>query len=352
MDIDEFETLINKCNLATDENQNVIFTPINPKDNQLISQILKNNQIEKISLADFNSLAQKNFPLYKARQKQKQQKVKAFSNMTPQQVAALPTEQKVDYLEALFSSNQTATEIIEFCGKNKQNIKACLFNLTFPQSFWDNERKSVDRFISLIANRPEITDKIKNWQNTTLEDKKLVIQQAAQVFKHVYGLKPDIAFFTPEEEKASNIANGLDENVHINAAYYTKGKISFNEERLQNSDNFFAISVLLHEGTHMRQHFTSFNDKLVDRIFSCHINNTVVYENKINNKDAIEYKDLYTLQPSEIHAYRLQQYAEQQLTAKTGIEKTNLNNLDKETKQIHNKAFSMASISKYHSSQK
>ena len=181
-----------------------------------------------------------------------------------------------------------------------------------------------------------------------MDNKKDVIRQAANIFEYVYGTAPKIEFFTEEQEKARQKNAGLNENAHINAAYYHKGKIHFNEERLQKSDNFFAVSVMFHEGTHLRQDCENFDNPLVKRIFDCDMNNVTLYENEINDRESANYKDLYAMQPDETHAHGLQEYMEQQLTEKTGIEKDRNTN-SKEVKRIHNKAFSMAKLTQYRS---
>lgn len=188
----------------------------------------------------------------------------------------------------------------------------------------------------------DITDKLKNWSETSLQDRKDTIVQAAKIFKYVYGMVPEIGFFTPEEEKARLRQAGLNENAHINAAFYRNGKICFNEERLQESDNYFAVSVLFHEGTHHRQETQSFDNPLVNRIFNTNIN---VYENELNNKGDTSYKDLYTMLPDEVHAYGIQEYMEKQLAEKTGIVKTAA--VNKEANKIHNKALAMAKLAQY-----
>ena len=242
-------------------------------------------------------------------------------------------------------------KIADMCAKNEANIKACLFHMDFPKSFWEEEKKKADRYASLIAKQPEIIEKMKNWAQTTLEEKKNVIREAAQVFEHVYGAAPKILFFTEEEQRLKNKANGLAENVHIDAAHSGGGVIYFNLDRLQSSDNFFAVSVVFHEGMHFRQDNETFSDALADRIMKCHTNYTRIYEDRLNDKESLTYKDLYTMQPHETHAYGLQEYVEDKLTELTGVQKTCSAN-SHETNKIHNKAFSMAKVTQYRSSQK
>lgn len=277
MKIEDFEALMDTCKITMNENGKVIFTPWRDKDEERISKIIADNGLEKISLNDFNEIVAKHRSLYMVRQKLKQQKAEQFSAMTTKQIAELPLEQKIEYMEILFPRRQTVNETMEVCKKNEENIKACLFNIDFPKSFWDKEKKQADRYASLIANQPEITDRMKNWQETSLDNKKDVIRQAANIFKYVYGTAPKIEFFTEEQEKARQKNAGLNENAHINAAYYHKGKIHFNEERLQKSDNFFAVSVMFHEGTHLRQDCENFDNPLVKRIFDCDMNNVTFY---------------------------------------------------------------------------
>ena len=351
MNLDEYEILMNKTEITPAEDGHIAFRTRANKDKQRVADIIKENQMENLSLSDFQALVAKYHHFYLVRKNLKQQKIEQFSGLTTQQVANLPLEQKLEYMELLFPSTQTKDELMDVCQKNGENIKACLFNMNFPQSFWNNEKKSADRFVSLIANRPEITDRMKNWQDTSLDDKKHMIQQVKEVFEYVYGAAPEVVFFTPEQEKARRRDLGLNEDAPINAAYFSNGKIHFNEERLQSSDNFFAVSVLFHEGTHFRQHLNDFDDPLVRRIFDSNLTNINVYEDEVNNKDAKSYRDLYTMQPSETHAYGLQEYVEQQITEKTGIDKVHYTDLGKEIKNVHNKAFSMARLAQYRSKQ-
>lgn len=76
-----------------------------------------------------------------------------------------------------------------------------------------------------------------------------------------------------------------------------------------------------------------------------------IYEDELNLKETINYKDLYAMQPAEVHAYGLQEYVEQQLTEKTGIDKVRYADLGTEIKNIHNKALSMAKLAQYRSKQ-
>lgn len=345
MNLDEFEFLMDKSEISLDDSKCVSFEARADKDKRKLDDIVKENQLKNLSMNAFQEMVQRYHPLYQVRKKLQKQKIEQFSNLTPQQVADLSLEQKLEYVELLFPSQQTKDELMSVCQKNEENLKACLFNMDFPKNFWDSEKKSADRFVSLIANQPEITDKIKNWQDTSLDDKKQIIRQVGKVFEYVYGTTPEIVFFTPEDERTKRRNLGLNEDAPINAAYYQNGKIHFNEERLQSSDNFFAVSVMFHEGTHLRQHLNDFDNPLVKRIFDSNLTNINVYENETNNRD----RDLYTMQPSEIHAHGLQEYVEQQITEKTGIDKVHYTDLGKEIKNVHNKAFSMAKLVQYRS---
>ena len=335
----EFAFLMDKCKISRNDKGDISFEAYANKDKRKIDDIIKKNQMEDLNV--FQEMVQKHRPLYRHLKELQQQKIEQFSNMTTQQVAGLSLKQKIKYIELLFPSRQTKEELMSVCQKNEENLKACLFNMDFPKAFWDSEKKSADQFVSLIVQQPEIIDKMKNWQDTSLDDKKQILQQVGNVFENVYGTVPEIVFFTPEEERARRRTLGLNEDAPINAAYHQNGKIHFNEERLQSSDNFFAVSVMFHEGTHHRQHLNNFDDPWVRRIFDSNLTNINVYENETNNRD----RDLYTMQPSEIHAYGLQEYVEQQITEKTGIDKVHYADLGKEIKNVHNKAFLMSKLS-------
>ena len=343
MNIDEFEFLMDGCIIEQDGGGNVVFKPYRFQNGIILQKIVPGS---KMPLNEFYNNVKNYNQEYQNRKKIKQQKAEHFSKMSPQQAAELPLEKKIEYFEMLFPDKMRKGELIEVCRKNADNIRACLFNIDFPQSFWDREKKLADRYVALIASRPEITEKMENWAVTSLDDKKEIIQQAREVFKYVYGVAPNIHFFKPEEYDKK----GLSDDTHIDAAYNDgKGNIYFNLDRLDRSNNFFAISVLFHEATHYRQDVQSFDNELIDRLFRCNAEFAATYEEIDGDHQSADYGDLRSMQPTENHAYALQEYVEQQLMEKTGISKTDDRGLDAETKNLHNKAFSMAKIAQYHS---
>ena len=352
MDITEFEILMDQSDITLKDGKHVVFEPLSYKAEKAINKIIKDNKLENLSADDFQALYKKFQPLYQARKRIKQQKAEQFSALSTQEVADLPLEKKLEYMEILFPTNMKRGELEELLKKNEANIRACLFNIDFPQSFWEEEKKLAERYASLIASDLDITYEMKNWQNTSLSDKQFIIQQAGKAFKYVYGTPIDIAFFTEEEERARKQAMGFSKDVHINAAYYKDGKLHFNLDRLKDSDNYYAVSVLFHEATHLRQDFETFKDPLVERIFNSNLNLAALYDDMINDKKSPTFKDFYAMQPNETHAHGLQEYVEQLIAEKTGIEKTHYTDLGYEVKNVHNKAFSMAKLTQYRSSQK
>lgn len=347
MKVEDFEILVESCNFYL-EDEKVKFVPYSIKDNKRVAEILIKNKMTNISLDEFNEIAAQNAPLFRSRKKLKQQQLDKYNAMSSEEIAKLPMESKVEYLELLFPRNQTKENVEDICSKNEENIRACLFNLDFSQDFWQKEKEQAARYASLVANSLEITQKLKNWQATSLDDKKEVIKKSLKIFEYVYGDAPKLEFYTEAQERERLVKLGYSEDVHINAANYHEGVISFNVDRLQDSDNFFAVSVPFHEGTHYRQDVQNFGDVLVDRIFHSSASNLLVYDNQHNDKQDKNYKDLYTMLPFEVHAYGLQEYMENALIENTGIQKTN-NKDTPEVKHIHNKGYSMAKVNQYRS---
>ena len=348
MEIEDFETLVECCQIFVGDDNRVYFQPYSAKSEHKVLKILIENDLTDVSPETFCKICEENSALYQARKKAKKQKLEEYTALSPEEISRLPMEKKVDYLELLFPQNQTRQELETVLPPNEENLRACLFHLDFPKSFWDEEKKYAERYASLVANSSEITNKLKNWNKTRLEEKKEVIQEAFKIFEYVYGGAPEVEFFTEEQERKSKIEAGYPEDIHINAACYRNGLIRFNEDRLQTCDNLFAISVPFHEGTHFRQDYQQFDDPLINRIFKSATNNATVYEDRLNLKESINYKDLYSMMPFEIHAYGLQEYMESVFLEKSGIEKTQ-SYVAPEAKKIQNKGFNMAKINQYRS---
>ena len=350
MDIVDFENLLDKSIIKIGDNGCVVFEPVCYDYGFHISQILKKYNMENLTPQSFSEIYKAHNPLYTARKKMKQKRADEFSTLTTKQVAELPMEEKLNYMEALFPPRQVLPDFLAVCEKNEQNIKACLYNMDFPKSFWDKEKQLAERFVSLIAGSPKIVEGIKDWENTSLEEKKEVIFETQKVYEYVYGIAPDVKFFTQEEERAKNIALGIDENAMISAAYASKGVVYFNLDQLQGSDNFYAVSTFFHEATHCRQGNTDFGDEIVNRIFYSDISNVTTYESVAKAQMSDDFRDLYTMSPSETHAYGIQQYMENALIEKTGINKVCYEAETKEVETVLNKAFTMAAITQVRSS--
>ena len=345
MNYKEYEILVDCCQIMLD-GEYVFFNPRLGADKKVIDKIIANNELTNLSKGKFLEIASKYAPLYQTHKKLQKKQLEAYSQMSPQQIADLPLKDKINYIDLLFTQNNE--DFITACKNNEDRIKACMFNMNFSKSFWDKEKQQTDRYVALVANSPDMMNSIKNWKNSSLDDKKQAVLKSAEFFKYVYGDVPEVVFFTFEEERAERHRKGEDENAPIYAAYYNveDKKIHFNLERLQDSDNFFAFSVMLHEGTHFRQDTQNFEDPLINKIFHSHIRQAQL----IDKNEGIETLNFYTMQPEEIHAHGLQEYAENMLIERTGVEKQQFKSLDKKIQNIHNKAFSMAKISQYKSS--
>ena len=133
MKVEDFETLVESCKFFLDD-EKVRFVPYSIKDNKRVAKILIENKMTNISLDEFNEIAKQSVPLYQARKKLKQKSLDKYNAMSPEEVAKLSMENKVEYLELLFPRNQTKENVEDICRKNEENIRACLFHLDFPQS--------------------------------------------------------------------------------------------------------------------------------------------------------------------------------------------------------------------------
>jgi len=343
MNSDDFADLIFFSNIELNpENDAVNFIAYKGKET-VIADLIKNNHLENISMDDFNNLVAKYMPLVQAKQKLQEKKIDDFKNMSPEKISRLTLEQKIEYLETIFNKYQTNEKLADIYSLNKDNLKALLYGIRLPKDFWQSEERQADRFVSLVSDNQQITDNMKNWQKINLEDKKATIKTTAKIIEYVYGIPLEIGFYTSEEYRKHH---NLDENAHTLGAYQEKGKIFFNSDRLENSDNYMGVSVVFHEFTHKRQEETKFDNPLINRLFACNAYNIMGMKNIVSSSS--EYGDMYSLMPLEIHAFAMQQYVENKIADKTGIEKTKANE-SKNIRQVHDKAFAMAAVAKYHS---
>lgn len=342
MNSSDFEDLISFSEIEVNsENGSIDFVAYKGKE-AVIAQLIEDNQLENLSMTKFNELASQYIPIIQARKKLRDKKINDFKNTPSESIAKLSLEQKVEYLETIFHKHQTKDELSDICSQNKDKLKTLLYNIRLPDDFWKNEEQLADRFVALVANNKKITDNIKNWQHLDIEDKKATIKETAKIIEYVYGTPLKVGFYTQEEYRKEN---NLDENAPVFGAYQEKGKIFFNSDRLENSDNYMGVSVVFHEYMHKRQEEVKFENPLINRLFACNVDRAVGYEMRNIDSFSPEYEDIYSLMPKEVHAYAMQNYVEGCIADKTGIEKTQVNET-KNIKQVHDKSFAMADVSR------
>lgn len=340
MNSSDFEDLISFSEIEVNpENGSIDFIAYKGKE-AVIAQLIEDNQLQNLSMTEFNEFVGQYMPIIQARKKLREKKINDFKSMPVENIATLSLEQRVDCLETIFHRYQTMGEISDICFQNKDKLKALLYGIKMPKDFWQSEELQANRFVALVANNKKITDNMKNWQHLDIEDKKATIKETAKIIEYVYGTPLKVGFYTQEEYRKEN---NLDENAPVFGAYQEKGKIFFNTDRLENSDNYMGVSVVFHEYMHKRQEEVKFENPLINRLFACNVDRAVGYEMRNIDSSSPEYGDIYSLMPKEVHAYAMQNYVEGCIADKTGIEKTQVNET-KNIKQVHDKSFAMADV--------
>lgn len=342
MNSSDFEDLISFSEIEVNpENGSIDFIAYKGKET-VIAQLIEDNQLENLSMTKFNELASQYIPIIQARKKLRDKKINDFKNTPSESIAKLSLEQKVEYLETIFHKHQTKDELSDICSQNKDKLKTLLYNIRLPDDFWKNEEQLADRFAALISNNQQVTENMKNWQDISIEDKKETMKETAKIIEYVYDTPLEIGFYTSDEFRKEN---NLDKNAPVFGAYQEKGKIFFNTDRLENSDNYMGVSVVFHEFAHKRQEETKFDNPLINRLFATETYKAFDYEMRNIDVSSPEYGDMYSLIPNEVHAHAMQKYVENKIAEKTGLEKTQVNET-KNIKQVHDKSFAMADVSR------
>ena len=348
MNVDDFYDLITFSKIIADPDSGIIDFYAYEGKADIIEKLITENHLENITISQFQNLSERYMPQIKAIKKLRENKINDFISMSPKNIAQLPLEKKVEILETIFHKRLTKGELLNICYNNKEELKTLLYNIKFPKEFWEKEEKQADRFAALVANNKKITDSMKNWDNLNIEEKKATIKETAKIINYAYHTSLEIGFYTSEEFRKSH---NLDENHPVYTAYQQYGKIFFNTDRLEKCDNYTGVSVLFHEFMHKRQFEEKFDNPLINRLFNDNIYSASCYEEHAIDKNSKEFGDMYSLMPAEIHAYTMQKYVEDNISDKTGIEKTLICGVNY-AKMVHNKVFAMANITKARSMEK
>ena len=255
--------------------------------------------------------------LFQCRKEKRKEKIKEFSRLSNREVAELSTEQKLDYLEALMPQNCNLRRLFNHIPGNEEKLKACLFNLKFPTEFWNDEKILADRYAALIARDPQIIHRVSHWTDTDMSDKKQTVKDAVAIFNYVYGTDVKLQFFTTESFIKQQESLGF--HCEVVPRGYAKDNTIFINEQVLKKENFCAISTPIHEGIHIRQKMQKFQNQLLNRMFSIPWPVLSIYEDQVESKNDISFKDFYSMSPVEVHAYGIQKYVEDKLKETCGI---------------------------------
>ncbi len=339
----DYEFLMDYCCFILNPKDDTIYFKYKKHPNkkrQIVNSIIK--KFNEISKSEFTEKHKQYFTKYKKntelKEKLRVKKVSKFKSMSSNEVVGLSFKEKVDYLEALFPDSllrEDFSNIKDLIVEQKDNLKACLFNMKFSREFMDKESKLVDQFWSKIKHNENTKNMIADYDNCSLEDRKNLIRETLEIFYEVYGVESkDVNFYNSESYLKRREEKGWSVDVHVPGAFYN-GSFNFNEERLMKSDNFFPISVPFHEAIHLYQTSNKFEDEDINRVMTANIGAVKVYEDEEISKDDVDYKDFYTMLPFERHAFGVQYELEDKIRDDWKIEKSE-NHFGEEDKHILN----------------
>ncbi len=358
MNLDDFFVFFNCCKLSVGNG----IVAMELKDRiyaKLIDRILATNNLHTVSNDDniptitfenWNKIAQENGVGYSRRLIEMKKSREQFLKMTPSDIEKLSLPERISYLKAFFPIAVQSEQISDFfpiykegkelkrsradftqadlekCVHFEKRILPCLSGLMFSDTFIGEEQKKIDKFIKRFLSDKTLVSVAENWHelDTSVSqeiakakkifEKKMFIEKTFEIFKEVYGMAPEIGYFTCEQFRSSP---DYSEGMVIPDAKTLDNKISFNEDRLNDSHNFFAVSLIIHEGMHLRQYYDDFNNETND-ILKSPVFVLSQYWDTIRPNE----KEIYTILPTEVHAYAIQQYLENSLEI-NGIHRQN-----------------------------
>ena len=223
--------------------------------------------------------------------------------------AEISHEQKLDYLEAIAEQNWQGENIKELY-ENKtftNNLKACLFGVKPSDDMLKEERYKIGRFINFLK-FSGIKEKIvdggqglgEKWQSLGEDEKIGVVNDFVRAYTRIYGI-----------DDVNEIVFRDGKEMTYSCCYREREKKIFMDRNMLSGDRIesqFLFPVLFHELTHHQQACLWCNDSEKYRIFNPLFNKFKASTYLYNRKDNDE---IYSLMPTEMHAYWSQREFEQ-----------------------------------------
>lgn len=254
-----------------------------------------------LPLKKFMELAQKYTPIRNA---QINLAFKQLETLSVEQLAELPQEQRLGILEKVMPPEPKLADI-EKLKPHAAKIEQLLFNLKFPQQFWEDEKHLANSFANRLQTIPHLRENIQNWQQLETPEQQKCLQKIADVFCKTYGMEPiNISFFTEAEYNADLARQGLAEKSvpPTGTALPAQREISFCADRMKTCDNYVPIYVTFHEALHIAQREREFEKcPEAERL----LNEKFKYFQLVTER-------AYLTEPAEVHAYAMDEMVKSQ----------------------------------------
>ena len=231
-----------------------------------------------------------------------------FRKLKPKMLYQLSTRKKLDLLHGLsqdcFDNASKKQNREDFLDYNSDKLNA-LLQMAIPEDFWDREQRKVRLITAEIAKIPNIKEKLENFHNLSLKDKKELFTQSCHITAKYNRIKEPVLHFIIQKQMDEYTA-GSD---WLNAeAFASENNIYININSLNNLSGIQWMSVAWHETNHIAMAHGDYSE---NPIMEDMLSSRLDYINDIQNS--------YIFHPQEKINYALEHKFNEEMITRTGV---------------------------------
>lgn len=303
LNVSEFRWILLNCNIMVGlykGKQYAVIEPKFPKYQARLDFLLGSFSFPSID--EWNKLSRELTPkLKQSSQLRYQQALNKLAGMSDEKLTKLNNKQRIELLDDLLqdvigNDAQTFKQNQQTIATYKEQLKILLFGIKLPLDFLKQELAKCEQFCHRLQSVPRLKEDLENWNLLENHQRRLLAENILHAFNGAYKTDISLKMFSENDWSQVRRPQGMYAQFSTAPTAYAEGSTVFvNKEKIALCHNLAVPALIFHEALHIARRQDDWSHfPLVDKLF----------ESKFTYL-ALEGNELYTINPVEMNAYKM-----------------------------------------------
>ena len=303
LNVSEFRWILLNCNIMVGlckGKQYAVIEPRFSKHQARLDYLLGSSAFP--SIEEWNKISRDLTPKLKQSSKiRHEQALNKLAGMSNEKLTNLNNKQRIELLDDLLqdvigNDAETFKQNQHTISTYKEQIKILLFGIKLPTDFLKQELARCEQFCNRLQSVPKLKEILENWSTAESYQRHSLLGNILRAFNETYKTDIELKIFSESDWGGARRPQGVYGKFSSAPTAYTEGNtLLINKEKIALCHNLAVPALLFHQALHIARRQDDWSHfPLVDKLF----------ENKFTYL-ALEGDELFTINPVEMNAYKM-----------------------------------------------